>query len=146
MLDSHTFDSSDPVRHLGVRLLGGFAVSVDGADIAADRWPSLRAAQLVQLLSLAPRQRLPRERVIDTLCPQLGPDADAANLGTAAHHARQALGFGGRRVALDLLPALARFGVAERDSTDPHGANGEEQRDGEERARGAQTGGRVEAL
>lgn len=73
-------------------MLGGFAVSIDGAELAAERWPSLRAVQLVQLLSLAPRQRLTRERVIDSLWPQLGPDAGAANLRKAAHHARQALG------------------------------------------------------
>lgn len=88
----HAFDGADPVPRLGVRLLGGFAVSVDNAEIAAERWPSLRAAQLVQLLSLAPRQRLSRERVIDTLWPQLSPDAGAANLRKAAHHARHALG------------------------------------------------------
>jgi DNA-binding SARP family transcriptional activator len=92
MPDSHPLDASEPDRHLAVRLLGGFAVSVGGADVAADRWPSLRAAQLVQLLSLAPRQRLSRDGVIDALWPQLGPDAGAANLRKAVHHARQALG------------------------------------------------------
>ena len=72
--------------------MGGFAVTIDGTEIAAERWPGLRAAQLVQLLSLAPQQRLTRERVIDTLWPQLGPDAGAANLRKATHHVRQALG------------------------------------------------------
>ncbi len=75
-----------------MRLLGDFWVSVDGLAIAADRWPSLRAAHLVQLLSLAPRRRLRRDQVIEGLWPQLDPDAGAANLRKAAHHARLALG------------------------------------------------------
>jgi DNA-binding SARP family transcriptional activator len=74
-----------------IRLLGAFTVRIDGVDIADGDWPSLRAAQLVQLLSLADGQRLPREQVIDTLWPQLDPDAGGANLRKAAHHARQAL-------------------------------------------------------
>lgn len=73
-------------------LLGRFAVAIDGVELSGDRWPSLRAAQLVQLLCLQPRQRLTRDEVIDALWPQLDPDAGAANLRKAAHHARQALG------------------------------------------------------
>jgi DNA-binding SARP family transcriptional activator/tetratricopeptide (TPR) repeat protein len=74
-----------------IRVLGAFAVSVDGVALPADEWPSLRSAQLVQMLSLADGHRLPREQVIDTLWPQLGPEAGGANLRKAAHHARQAL-------------------------------------------------------
>lgn len=92
MPNPQAINECDPVSRLEVRLLGGFSVSIDGADLAAERWPSLRAAQLVQLLSLAPRHRLTRDRVIDALWPQLGPDAGAANLRKAAHHARQVLG------------------------------------------------------
>jgi DNA-binding SARP family transcriptional activator/tetratricopeptide (TPR) repeat protein len=78
--------------HLRVQLLGRFAVFVDHAEVPAQRWPSLRATQLVQLLSLAPRHRMTRDQVIDALWPELAPDAGAANLRKAAHHARQALG------------------------------------------------------
>lgn len=85
-------EAFEPASQLEVRLLGGFSVSIDGAEIAAERWPSLRSAQLVQLLSLAPQRRMTRDRVVDTLWPQLEPDAGAANLRKAAHHARQALG------------------------------------------------------
>ena len=92
MPDSQTSGEFDPVSRLDLRLLGGFSVAVDGVELAADRWPSLRAAQLVQLLGLAPQRRLTRDRVIDALWPQLGPDAGAANLRKAVHHARQALG------------------------------------------------------
>jgi DNA-binding SARP family transcriptional activator/tetratricopeptide (TPR) repeat protein len=74
-----------------IRLLGGFAVAIDGVEVAPDDWPSLRSAQLVQLLSLGDGHRLLREQVIEALWPQLDPDAGAANLRKAAHHARQAL-------------------------------------------------------
>ncbi|ODV05951.1 MAG: hypothetical protein ABT20_13340 [Rubrivivax sp. SCN 70-15] len=92
MAPFHAVEESEPASRLEVRLLGGFSVSIDGAEVAAERWPSLRAAQLVQLLSLAPQRRMTRDRVVDTLWPQLDPDAGAANLRKAAHHARQALG------------------------------------------------------
>lgn len=83
---------SGAVARLDVCLLGRFAVAIDGVELAPDRWPSLRATHLVQLLSLQPRQRMTRDEVIDALWPQLEPDAGAANLRKAAHHARQALG------------------------------------------------------
>jgi DNA-binding SARP family transcriptional activator/tetratricopeptide (TPR) repeat protein len=75
-----------------IDVLGGFRARVDGNDVAADRWPSLRAVQLVQLLSLADGHRLLRDQVVDALWPQLEPEAGRANLRKAAHHARQALG------------------------------------------------------
>ena len=81
---------SDCVR---VELLGVFRVSVSvGGQVAADTtWPGRRSAELVQLLALADRHRLAREQVVEALWPHLGPDAGAANLRKAAHHARQAL-------------------------------------------------------
>lgn len=88
----HTTSAPNPSMRLDVQLLGRFAVFVDHAEIPAPRWPSLRAAQLVQLLSLAPRHRLTREQAMDALWPELSPEAAAANLRKAAHHARQALG------------------------------------------------------
>ena len=75
-----------------VELLGGFAVRVRGRAVSAGDWPSRRAAELVQLLALAPDHRLTRDRVVDALWPHLGPGAGAANLRKAAHHARQVLG------------------------------------------------------
>ena len=83
---------SGALTRLEVFLLGRFAVAIDDVELAAERWPSLRATQLVQLLSLQPRHRLTRDEVIDALWPQLDPEAGAANLRKAAHHARQALG------------------------------------------------------
>jgi DNA-binding SARP family transcriptional activator/tetratricopeptide (TPR) repeat protein len=84
--------SSEPqARGVHVGLLGRFRVAVAGNDVRADAWPGRRAAELVQLLALAEGRRLPREQVIEALWPHLGPDAGAANLRKAAHHARQAL-------------------------------------------------------
>jgi DNA-binding SARP family transcriptional activator/tetratricopeptide (TPR) repeat protein len=72
-------------------LLGGFSVTVGGREVSDAAWPSRRSAELVQLLALSDRHRLMREQVIEALWPHLEPDAGAANLRKAAHHARQAL-------------------------------------------------------
>ena len=55
------------LTRLDAVLLGRFAVAIDGVEVAAERWPSLRATQLVQLLCLQPHQRLTRDDVIDAL-------------------------------------------------------------------------------
>ncbi|HJW10265.1 MAG TPA: BTAD domain-containing putative transcriptional regulator, partial [Albitalea sp.] len=83
---------SSAADRLDVALLGTFSVTLAGAAIPSERWPSLRSMHLIQLLALAERHRLAREQVIDSLWPQLDPDAGAANLRKAVHHARQALG------------------------------------------------------
>ncbi|HYC81964.1 MAG TPA: AAA family ATPase, partial [Solirubrobacterales bacterium] len=102
-----------PVR---IELLGGFRVEVGGRALPVDRWPARRAAELVQLLALAERHRLPRERAIESLWSHLDPTAGAANLRKAAYYARQALAdpqavvlgnglvelFPGRRVETDV--------------------------------------------
>lgn len=74
-----------------VHVLGGFDVIVDGAP-ATDSWASRRAAELVQLLAIAPGHQLMRDEVIDALWPHLPADAGGANLRKAAHHARRILG------------------------------------------------------
>ena len=85
-------DAGDPPPRLGIDLLGRFEATVDDRAITSDRWPSLRATHLLQLLSLQPHHRMSRDLVIDALWPQLDPDAGAANLRKAMHHGRQALG------------------------------------------------------
>ena len=87
-----TPQAADAPRGLVVSLLGGFSAAIDGVELAAQTWPSLRSTHLVQLLCLQPRQRMTRDEVIDALWPQLEPDAGAANLRKAIHHARQAMG------------------------------------------------------
>ena len=77
--------SGAPLPTLEVDLLGRFAVRIDGAEVVPDRWPSLRAAHLVQLLSLQPRRRLTRDQVVDALWPQLEPDPGNANQIGRAH-------------------------------------------------------------
>ena len=88
----HISATGDAPSRLDVVLLGRFAVAIDGVEVTAERWPSLRATHLVQLLSLQPRQRMSRDVAIDALWPQLDAEAGAANLRKALHHGRQALG------------------------------------------------------
>jgi hypothetical protein len=66
-IDPHPPSPPGVLTRLEVFLLGRFAVAVDGALLAAERWPSLRATHLVQLLGLQPRQRMTRDEVIDAL-------------------------------------------------------------------------------
>ncbi len=80
------------VADVQVRLLGGFEVRVDGHQVPVSAWPTRRAVDLVQLLALAPRHTVVRDRVIEALWPRLTASAGAANLRKAAHHARRALG------------------------------------------------------
>ena len=77
--------------HARIELLGCFRVFVGDEEVAAEAWPSRRAAELVQLLALADDHRLTRDEVIEALWPHLDADAGAANLRKAAHHARRAL-------------------------------------------------------
>ena len=116
------------VDHVDVRLLGAFAVTVDGAAVAPRDWPQRRASDLVKLLALAPGHRLTRERVLDALWPHLAPEAAAAALHKAAHYARRAMGdrdavvVGGGTVAL--APDAAVTTDAERfeaDAAAPYG-------------------------
>jgi DNA-binding SARP family transcriptional activator/tetratricopeptide (TPR) repeat protein len=89
-----------------IELLGRFNVVLGDRAVPEAAWPSRRSAELVQLLALADRHWLLREQAIEALWPQLGPEAGAANLRKAAHHARLALGrpaaveLSGGRVAL----------------------------------------------
>ena len=76
---------------LDVRLLGGFRVAVAGQLVAETVWRQRRAAAIVKLLALEPSHRLHREHLIDTLWPELEPDAAANNLRVTLHHARQGL-------------------------------------------------------
>lgn len=78
----------------GVRIevLGRFRVVVGGRAVGGDAWPGRRSVELVQLLALAQGHRLLRDEVLDALWPHLDPEAAAANLRKAAHHARQAVG------------------------------------------------------
>lgn len=76
---------------LTVRLLGGFAVTVAGQDVASNAWQQRRAAAVVKLLALQPQHRLHREVLMETLWPDLDGEPAANNLRVAMHRARQRL-------------------------------------------------------
>jgi DNA-binding SARP family transcriptional activator len=80
------------MQQLEVWLLGRFEVLVDSQPVPAEAWAQRRAADLVKLLALARGHRMARDEVLETLWPQLGPDAAASNLHKAASYARRALG------------------------------------------------------
>jgi len=73
-----------------VALLGAFRVDVGDREVS--EWPGRRSTELVALLALTEHHRLQRDQVTEALWPHLSPEAGAANLRKAAHHARQALG------------------------------------------------------
>ncbi len=75
-----------------INLLGGLRVSLDGRHIDEAAWPGRRPAELVALLALAERRALVRDQILEALWPHLDPEAAAAQLRKAAHHARQVLG------------------------------------------------------
>ncbi|WP_216853124.1 ATP-binding protein [Phytoactinopolyspora halotolerans] len=75
-----------------IRLLGEFAVELDGVPVAASAWPRRQAASLVKILALAPGRRLHRERLIDLLWPELSVAEAAPRLHKLAHYARRAFG------------------------------------------------------
>lgn len=117
-----------------IDLLGGFDVRVDERGVPGDTWRRRRgAAALVKLLALAPRRRLPRDRVLAALWPGLPPEIALPRLHTAAHYARRAFGAADAVVlaggTVGLLPAAdvsvdvivfeAAAGAALRSGPDP---------------------------
>ena len=86
---------------LRVFLLGAFRVVAEGRPVDDGRWRLRKASAVVKLLALAPGHRLPRERLLDVLWPQLPPEAAGNNLRYALHVARRTLaggaGAGARR-------------------------------------------------
>jgi DNA-binding SARP family transcriptional activator len=77
---------------VSIRLLGGFAVSVNGRVTPEGGWRRRTAAALVKILALASGHRLHREHVIDMLWPDEPPADAAPKLHKAAHYARIAAG------------------------------------------------------
>ncbi|MCW2959457.1 MAG: hypothetical protein JWP18_2260, partial [Solirubrobacterales bacterium] len=83
---------SSPDDVVRIDVLGAFRVRVGGREVTGSDWPTRRAQELVALLALADGGRLVRDQVLEHLWPHLAPDAGAANLRKAAHHARRTLG------------------------------------------------------
>ena len=103
------------MEKIDVCLLGRFEVRVDGVAVPRAAWTHGRARDLVKLLALAPGHRLPRDRVVDELWPQLGVDAGLANLHKAAHHGRRTLGHSGAVVLRGGQVMLAPDATVETD-------------------------------
>jgi predicted ATPase/tetratricopeptide (TPR) repeat protein len=75
-----------------IKLLGGFAATVDEAEVPDGAWRLRKAKELVKLLALARGHRLHREQAMDALWPERDPASAANNLNQAVHAARRALG------------------------------------------------------
>src|SRR6476620_2104867 len=74
---------------LGIDLLGGFNIRVDGRSIA--RVPSARQQQLIAFLVLQARSGpIPRQRVSGTLWPDSTDVQAQTNLRRELHHLREA--------------------------------------------------------
>ena len=113
---------------LRIRLLGGFAVEIDGHEVPAPAWRLRRAKTLVKLLALAPERRLHREQVVELLWPSAG--GTPAGLHQVLYTARRALGgelltlhedvvaLSGDALWLD-VDAFERAAASARDTRDP---------------------------
>lgn len=91
---------------VNVRLLGEFALDIDGRHVPASAFPRRSAAALVKLLALAPSRRLHREQVMDALWPGLLPQDAANHLHKAAHYARRGTGVPGSVLLQNEIVAL----------------------------------------
>jgi DNA-binding SARP family transcriptional activator/pimeloyl-ACP methyl ester carboxylesterase len=77
---------------LKVRVLGPFAVEIDGRSVPPEAWHRRDASALVKLLALRSERRLHREQLMDLMWPELDVVEAAPRLHKAAHYARRALG------------------------------------------------------
>ena len=77
---------------VSVRLLGGFAVVVEGVEVDDRAWRLRKARTLVKVLALEPERRLHREQAMDLLWPDLTASAAQNNFHQAVHAARRVLG------------------------------------------------------
>ena len=76
---------------LQVKVLGTFTVSVNNRRVNDSAWKLRKAKAVLKLLAIAPDHRLPRDKVLDTLWPELDPQAALNNLHKALLVARRAL-------------------------------------------------------
>lgn len=82
---------TDRRQLLRIHLLGGFRASLGERVIEESEWRLRKSRNLIKLLALAPGNRLHRETLLDTLWPDLPPEAAANNLHYVLHVARSAL-------------------------------------------------------
>jgi DNA-binding SARP family transcriptional activator len=98
-----------------ITLLGGFRVVVGDRVIPDREWRLKRAAELIKMLALASRHRLPREQVLEALWPDADPDRSATNLRKIAFEARRILGL---RDGIVLEEGLVKLAPAHPVTTD----------------------------
>jgi DNA-binding SARP family transcriptional activator len=103
---------------LRLYLFGPFRVVVEGRELREADWTRRKAASLVKLLAFQPHRRMHREKLAETLYPELEPKAATENLHRMVYEARRSL-------EPDLRPgAKSRFiAVAKQQIllTAPHG-------------------------
>jgi predicted ATPase/DNA-binding SARP family transcriptional activator len=76
---------------VGIRLLGGFEVTVAGRPVATDAWRLRKAKTLVKLLVLAAGHRMHREALVGVLWPERDAASATNNLHQTLYVARRAL-------------------------------------------------------
>jgi predicted ATPase/DNA-binding SARP family transcriptional activator len=76
---------------VGIRLLGGFEVTVGNRLVAADAWRLRKAKTLVKLLVLADGHRMHREALVGVLWPARGAGSATNNLHQTLYVARRVL-------------------------------------------------------
>ena len=94
-------------ERLTISLLGGFSVAVDDHVVPDGEWHLKRAADLVKVLALTSRHRLPKEHVLEALWPGGDPEHGATNLRKVAFQTRQVLGLPDGIVLEEQLVKLA---------------------------------------
>src|SRR5262245_43459669 len=76
---------------LAIHMLGLFRVSVLVSCFDDSRVSRPQAKLLLKLLALAPKHRLHRQQIMDTIWPELDEKSAAGNLHKIIHMARRAL-------------------------------------------------------
>src|SRR5689334_9260164 len=104
---SMTLEQSGP--ELTIRALGGFEVRRGDDVVLGTTWRRRKAQSLIKLLALQPGRRMHREQVLESLWPDLSPEAAANNLSQNIHHVRAELA---RRAPGHQLITATRSSVA----------------------------------
>jgi DNA-binding SARP family transcriptional activator len=99
---SKPFEALEAV-HVSTALLGGFAVSVNGAPIDSARWKFKHPRLLWQMLCLAPGYRLSRDEAAETLWPRVSAQASSNRLYHTLHALRGIFGGAGVSDARQLV-------------------------------------------
>jgi predicted ATPase/DNA-binding SARP family transcriptional activator/DNA-binding CsgD family transcriptional regulator len=84
-------DRADTPLSLRACLLGPVRLAVGERRLADRDWPRRTARELLLLLLATPGHRLPRERALDLLWPELAPPAARNELAKATHALRRVL-------------------------------------------------------